>query len=64
MIRSMTGYGAAQRESDQVRVGVEIRTINNRFLKVTQRLPDGLGAVEVAIERFLRAGISRGTVNV
>ncbi|HUU89620.1 MAG TPA: YicC/YloC family endoribonuclease, partial [Phycisphaerae bacterium] len=47
-----------------VRVGVEIRTINNRFLKVTQRLPDGLGAVEVAIERFLRAGISRGTVNV
>jgi len=64
MIRSMTGYGAAAYESDQVRVAVEIRTINNRFLKVTQRLPDGLGAVQVAIERLVRAGVSRGTVNV
>jgi len=64
MIRSMTGYGAAERQTDQVRVAVEIRTINNRFLKVTQRLPDGLGAVEVAIDRLLRQSISRGTVNV
>jgi len=64
MIRSMTGYGAAERTDDQVRVAVEIRTINNRFFKLIPRLPDGLGAVEVAIERLLRAGVSRGTVNV
>jgi uncharacterized protein (TIGR00255 family) len=64
MLRSMTGYGAAERESDQARIAVEIRTINNKFFKVTQRLPDGLGAVEVAIERLLRDTISRGTVNV
>ena len=64
MLRSMTGYGAAERESDQARIAVEIRTINNKFFKVTQRLPDGLGAAEVAIERLLRDTISRGTVNV
>lgn len=64
MIRSMTGYGAAARETDQVRVAVEIRTINNRFFKVIQRLPDGLGAVEVPIERLLRKAIGRGTVNI
>jgi uncharacterized protein (TIGR00255 family) len=64
MIRSMTGYGAAARETDQVRIGVEIRTINNRFFKVIQRLPDGLGAVEVPIERLLRRAIGRGTVNI
>ena len=64
MLRSMTGYGAAERESDQARVAVEIRTINNKFFKVTQRLPNGLGAAEVAIERLLRDTISRGTVNV
>ncbi len=64
MIRSMTGYGAAARETDQVRVAVEIRTINNRFFKVIQRLPDGLGAVEVPIERLLRRAIGRGTVNI
>jgi len=60
----MTGYGAAERENDQARIAVEVRTINNKFFKVTQRLPDGLGAAEVAIERLLREAISRGTVNV
>lgn len=64
MLRSMTGYGAAERESDQARITVEIRTINNKFFKVIQRLPDGLGAAEVAIERLLRDTISRGTVSV
>jgi len=64
MIRSMTGYGAAEQADDLVRVAVEIRTLNNRFLKVNQHLPEGLGAAEVAIERILRDSISRGTVNL
>lgn len=64
MIRSMTGYGAAERTNDQVRIVVEVRSVNNRFFKVNQRVPSGLGAVEVTIERLLRHAISRGTVNV
>jgi len=64
MIRSMTGYGAAERVTDQVRIAVEMRSVNNRFFKSNQRLPDGLGAVEVTIERLLRDRISRGTVNL
>jgi len=64
MIRSMTGYGAAEQADDLVRVAVEIRTLNNRFLKVNQHLPEGLGAAEVAIERILRDSLSRGTVNL
>lgn len=64
MIRSMTGYGAAERMNDQVRIAVEIKTINNRFFKSNQRLPDGMGAVEMTIESLLRETISRGTVNL
>jgi uncharacterized protein (TIGR00255 family) len=64
MIRSMTGYGAAEQADDLVRVAAEIRTLNNRFLKVNQHLPEGLGAAEVAIEKIIREGISRGTVNL
>jgi uncharacterized protein (TIGR00255 family) len=64
MIRSMTGYGAAERMDDQVRVAAEIRAVNNKFFKANLRLPDGLGAVEVALEKILRDGISRGTVSV
>jgi len=64
MIRSMTGYGAAERTNAEVRIAVEIRTVNNRFFKANLRVPDGLGAVEMTIESLLRASISRGTVNL
>lgn len=64
MIRSMTGYGAAERVTDQVRIAAEIKTINNRFFKANQRLPEGLGGVEMRIENLLRETITRGTVNL
>ena len=64
MIRSMTGYGAAERVTETVRVAVEIRAVNNKFLKVTVRRPEGLGSAEAAIERQVRDRISRGTVTV
>jgi uncharacterized protein (TIGR00255 family) len=64
MIRSMTGYGAAERLDDQVRIAVEIRTVNNRFFKASIHAPDGLGAAEVSIEKTLRETISRGTVSL
>ena len=64
MIRSMTGYGAAERLTETVRVAVEIRAVNNKFLKVTVRRPEGLGSAEAAIERQVRDRISRGTVTV
>ena len=64
MIRSMTGYGAAEHQDDQVRIAVETKTVNNRFFKTNLHLPEGLGAVEVLIERILRESITRGTITV
>lgn len=64
MIRSMTGYGAAERTTDEVRIAIEIRTVNNRSLKVSQRTPEGLGAAEVVINRLVRERLTRGTVYV
>ena len=64
MIRSMTGYGAAEWVDDQVRIAVEIRTVNNRFFKSNLRFPEGLGAMEVVVDRLLRDSITRGTISV
>jgi uncharacterized protein (TIGR00255 family) len=60
----MTGYGAAERSDEQVRIAVEMRSVNNRFFKAALHLPEGLGAAEVALEKLLRETISRGTVTV
>jgi len=64
MIRSMTGYGTAERTTDEARIIVEVRSVNNRYFKVNLRLPEGLGGLEPRIERLLREAVSRGTVTV
>ena len=64
MLLSMTGYGAGEAERDGVRVAVEVRTVNNRYLKLHCRLPDGYGAFESRIEEAVRKQVRRGTVQL
>ena len=64
MLLSMTGFGDARRQGPARAVSVEARTVNNRFLKCSVRLPDVYGTFEGEIEKLVRAKIARGTVNV
>lgn len=63
MINSMTGYGEAQGEADGVSYAVEIKTVNNRFLKTIIKLPELTTFLEEDIDKLLRKNISRGTIN-
>lgn len=63
MINSMTGYGSAESRLEGVTYAVEISTVNNRYFKATLRLPETLEYLEVDIEKQLRQGLLRGTVN-
>lgn len=63
MIVSMTGYGHAIGEFDSTSYAVEIRTVNNRYLKLNIRIPESAGFLEDEIERTLKAGLNRGMVN-
>ncbi len=62
MIRSMTGYGRAEHEDGTVRIAVEVRTVNNRGLKISPRLPEGFLGAEIPIEKLVREHLTRGTV--
>jgi uncharacterized protein (TIGR00255 family) len=64
MIASMTGYGRGEATSNGITVGIEIRSVNSRFLEVSTRLPRSLGLRENDIKDFLRQKISRGKINV
>jgi uncharacterized protein (TIGR00255 family) len=59
----MTGYGEAEGESGGVTYAVEIKTVNNRYLKISLKLPEPVAFLEEDVERFLRRNLSRGTVN-
>lgn len=62
MIRSMTGFGEAQEEVAGAFYHVEIRTVNNRYLKCSLRLPDDYGFMEADLERLIRERVERGSV--
>ncbi|MBI9017637.1 MAG: YicC family protein [Phycisphaerae bacterium] len=63
MLQSMTGFGDALFETENMSFTLEIKTVNNRFLKTSVRLPDTLNFAEAEIERIIRKRLSRGTVN-
>jgi uncharacterized protein (TIGR00255 family) len=64
MIRSMTGFGFGSSETSRFALRAEVRSVNNRNLRVTLRLPERLQALEPEFEKMLREAMSRGTVTV
>lgn len=63
-IRSMTGYGRGCRLKDGISYEVEIRSVNNRFLDITVRLPGGWVSLEERIKREIQSLVRRGRVDV
>lgn len=63
-ILSMTGFGDARHEVADHVIAVEVRSINNRHLKLNVRATEGYGALESPIESVVREAIRRGTVYV
>ena len=64
MIKSMTGFGAADGEVGGTRVSVEIRSVNHRFFNPSIKLPSELAKWEGDVREALRRGISRGHVTL
>lgn len=63
MINSMTGFGRLCREIDGTSYAVEIKTVNNRYFKMTSRIQDSAAFLEDDIEKLLRKNIYRGSLN-
>lgn len=64
MIRSMTGFGEAQRETPIGLLTVQIRTVNHKGFHTHFRLPAGAERWESELTAILREGIARGHVHV
>ena len=64
MIRSMTGFGAAEGRVGNARVSVELRTVNHRFFNPSIKLPGAFTRGEGEGREALRQRIARGPVAV
>lgn len=64
MLISMTGYGRAEKKIGDLKVVVELRAVNSRFLEFVMRLPRGYEKVEDSARTHLQSILSRGRVTL
>lgn len=60
----MTGIGRSRHQDDQIQATVEVRAVNNKYLKLNLRLPDALNGRETQIDRIVREYLERGTLTI
>jgi len=63
MIRSMTGFGEAERDTPAGRLRLEVKTVNHRFFNPNVKTPQGFDRFERDVTEALRAHIARGHVS-
>lgn len=61
---SMTGYGSAKGTVEGQTITVELKSVNNRYLDCSVRLPRNLLFAEDAVKQAVSAGVARGKVDV
>src|SRR5262245_44136584 len=60
----MTGYGEARYQSDALNLAIELRAVNNRYLKVTLRAGEPYNLLEPEFEKVIRRTVKRGTLQI
>lgn len=64
MVRSMTGFGRAEKVFGTMEVMVEIKSVNHRYFEFSSRVPRNYAFLEEKLKSFLKEKVSRGKVEV
>lgn len=64
IVKSMTGYGKGVYEDGQVRLSVELKVVNHRFLDIAIKSPKQFNFAEDALRKTIKGGLVRGHVDV
>ena len=63
-LASMTGFARAERQLGDLRVRVELKSVNSRGLDMRLRLGPGLDALEIPLRQLLAKSLTRGAINL
>lgn len=64
MIKSMTGYGGSKVVDGDFEFSVELKSVNNRYLDTSVRIPRGFMFAEDSVKSAVQAHISRGKADI
>ncbi|MBQ5331483.1 MAG: YicC family protein [Oscillospiraceae bacterium] len=64
MVRSMTGFGRAQRIVNGRDITVEVRSVNHRYYEFSARVPRSCAFLEEKLKGYSNARVARGKVEI
>lgn len=64
MIKSMTGFGHAEKVTSQYKITVELKSVNHRYLDLNIKMPRRFNMLEGQVRNFLKQYMQRGKVDV
>lgn len=64
MIKSMTGFGLSEAQTNTYDISVEVKTLNSKFLDLTLRLPKLLNQKEIEIRNIINDELIRGKISI
>jgi uncharacterized protein (TIGR00255 family) len=64
MLVSMTGFGRAECVDGDYSYIAEIRSVNNRFIEISTRLPKAFQDLELPLKKLVKSHCTRGSINV
>ena len=64
MIKSMTGYGRAEKEIGGKIITVEIKSVNHRFFEFSCRTSRGYAFLEEKLKSYVSSRVSRGKIDM
>ena len=64
MISSMTAYARSEINKDNIKIFIEARTYNSRFLDIALKMPSDFAEIEEKIKKKISDNISRGRTEI
>ncbi|MCF8255415.1 MAG: hypothetical protein K9J84_12635, partial [Bacteroidia bacterium] len=64
MLRSMTGFGQAELETERFTVKAELKSLNSKFLELSIRMPRNWQHKELELRREVSKWLERGTAQL
>ena len=60
----MTGFGRSECQENEYTYQAEIRSVNNRFIEISTRLPKAYSDLEQTLKNLIKSYCSRGSINL
>lgn len=64
MLKSMTGFGIGDYDTEEYKIHIEMKSVNQRYCDIEFHIPNGLNSIEDEARKIINKQVLRGKVDV